>query len=793
MYLTRPFMIQAYENDTWTIHSSGLIRIDENYPDAAPPSRALDPLEHPYPGTSCYGDLNQAGYTYGPSFQRITEFEWRWGSEYTRGQLSMKEPESSFKQSSYPIHPVCTDSFFQISSFPIRQIQRTTNKDVVLVPGFIESLVIGSSRDRKTPCMVMSEAKYAGIGREDSEANYLVSGGVYDPTDGSTVLEIKNFRLDTLESRGNRSTEHVYTHFEWDADLSLTSAGGLSEVLLHPDNALASEANAEPVNMKAIQRILNLVSHQKPTLEVLEVHDVPDATTCLWLDGHSLHSTTRSAFTKYHFVSSKAKTILGMQELYSGSAHITFDVSNITDDACDIPVEGFDFSLVQLEKVSRERFRTALSNIRRALRVEGQILLIGMEKSMSREEGEYLLRGLGLPQIKQLSLPSGEGVTLAELSRESSQETTSKEIICLSFSDTAQNIPLVLDNLSEWGWKVLRDNNTFQIAPKSTVIVLDELSDVVSRNFTGQQWDMLQDLVQKECNILWVTSGAQMDVTDPDRATTHGLLRVIRQEEPHLRIITLDVENATSFTNANAIHTCLELLMNPGGKFKAENEFVERRGIIYTSRLVPDEKLNEAKFEHLRGRKPRELDIHEQDTCIRLRAERLGTLDSLHYAEVSSDILELEDGFIEVDVVAAGVNFKDVAVAMGIVPGNEHTLGGEGAGIVRRVGAGVPALKPGQRVVFLHEAAFANMMTAPYQCVYPIPDWISFEEAASLPVAYLTSLHAFFDLSNLQKGHRVLIHSATGGVGNAAIQLCQYMGAEVGSGSRVLLRQTNHI
>ena len=159
--------------------------------------------------------------------------------------------------------------------------------------------------------------------------------------------------------------------------------------------------------------------------------------------------------------------------------------------------------------------------------------------------------------------------------------------------------------------------------------------------------------------------------------------------------------------------------------------------------------------------------------------ERLGALDSLHYSEISSLPLPLAEDWLEVDIAASGVNFKDVAITMGIVAGDEHSLGGEGAGIVTRVGANVHSFRPGDRVVVMFPGTLANKVQVPYHCAHLIADSMSFEEAASLPIAYLTSLHALFDLANLKKGQRVLIHSATGGVGNAAVQLCQYMDAEV--------------
>lgn len=117
---------------------------------------------------------------------------------------------------------------------------------------------------------------------------------------------------------------------------------------------------------------------------------------------------------------------------------------------------------------------------------------------------------------------------------------------------------------------------------------------------------------------------------------------------------------------------------------------------------------------------------------------------------------------------------------MGIVPGNEHTLGGEGAGIVTRVSPGAAgSFEVGQRVVVFDKGTFGNRVQTTPGRVHGIPDWMTFEEAATLSAVYLTVLYSLIDLANLRTGQSVLIHSAAGGVGIAAIQVARYLGAEV--------------
>ncbi|KAK8066217.1 PKS-like enzyme [Apiospora hydei] len=274
--------------------------------------------------------------------------------------------------------------------------------------------------------------------------------------------------------------------------------------------------------------------------------------------------------------------------------------------------------------------------------------------------------------------------------------------------------------------------------------------------------------------------GAQMEVTTPDKAMIIGLARTVRAEDPSVDITILDVERHTNPATLQAILQVIQSIASrEKPKLYSENEYVERGGIIYISRLLPHHAVNQAETQLVKGLPETEVDLHEAETTIRLQCERIGTLEELRFCEVASAALPLEANRVEVEIFAAGLNFKDIAVAMGIVPENEHLLGLEGAGVVRRVHPSVTRFKPGDRVVVFEKGTFANRIILSTERTHHIPDDMSFEDATSIPGVFLTSLYSLYNLANTQKGHRVLIHSASGGVGQACIQICQYIGAEV--------------
>jgi NADPH:quinone reductase-like Zn-dependent oxidoreductase len=138
-------------------------------------------------------------------------------------------------------------------------------------------------------------------------------------------------------------------------------------------------------------------------------------------------------------------------------------------------------------------------------------------------------------------------------------------------------------------------------------------------------------------------------------------------------------------------------------------------------------------------------------------------------------------GEVEIEVAAAGVNFADVLVVLGMQEalgaGAAYPLGLDGSGTVTRSGA--DGLRPGERVVFFAEEALASHVLAPAELVVAVPDQLSAAEAATLPVAYLTAWYALVRLARLARGETALIHSAAGGVGLAAVNVASHRGARV--------------
>src|SRR5438067_9215568 len=132
-------------------------------------------------------------------------------------------------------------------------------------------------------------------------------------------------------------------------------------------------------------------------------------------------------------------------------------------------------------------------------------------------------------------------------------------------------------------------------------------------------------------------------------------------------------------------------------------------------------------------------------------------------------------GSVVIEVKAAGVNFPDVLTVQGkyqVKPELPFTPGNEFAGVVREVGDGVSAFKPGDRVIgFTRTGAFAEQVLAPVEALVPMPPGMAFDVAAAITLTYGTSHHAIVDRGGLREGETMLVLGAAGGVGLAAIEI----------------------
>ncbi|MBV9488723.1 MAG: SDR family NAD(P)-dependent oxidoreductase, partial [Verrucomicrobia bacterium] len=267
--------------------------------------------------------------------------------------------------------------------------------------------------------------------------------------------------------------------------------------------------------------------------------------------------------------------------------------------------------------------------------------------------------------------------------------------------------------------------------------------------------------VVPEAGLWLATSGAQAIAGEGcgslAQSALWGLGKVIALEHPELGCRLVDLENPMSTAQVDAL---MAELLGPG----AEDQIAWRGGRRFVARL-----------RRLVDAGERLAVPPEGDYSLTRAAD--GSLERLEL--ISSRLSPPDAGEVQVEARAAGLNFRDVLIALGMYPDRAALLGYEVAGRVIAVGPDVSGFAPGDEVVGLAPGgAFANRMNVPAALLARKPPGLSFVAAATLPVAFATAELAFQRV-DLRRGERVLIHAASGGVGLAAIQLARQIGAEV--------------
>jgi hypothetical protein len=277
--------------------------------------------------------------------------------------------------------------------------------------------------------------------------------------------------------------------------------------------------------------------------------------------------------------------------------------------------------------------------------------------------------------------------------------------------------------------------------------------------------------------ILWVTGLAQLQCTDPNLGMILGLCRTFRKELS-VNIATLEVKNY-KMAGCRAIADTLSMFTrrdaNDVTNHDMEWAFVDGKIQVGRYRWIS---VNDRLITQPSQTGDRRLDIKQR-----------GSLKTLQWQQCQPR--DPQDDEVQITVAAVGLNFKDVLIAMGILGGAEieHAgLGVEAAGTVSKVGRAVMDIIPGDRCFVFCGGAFTTTLTTKRMHCVKIPGHLSFEEAASMPAVYSTVLYCLIDQARLEQNQvrvtehssrctfannnqSVLIHSACGGVGIAAIQI----------------------
>ncbi|KAK7908914.1 hypothetical protein PG985_014792, partial [Apiospora marii] len=311
--------------------------------------------------------------------------------------------------------------------------------------------------------------------------------------------------------------------------------------------------------------------------------------------------------------------------------------------------------------------------------------------------------------------------------------------------------------------------------PPRVLVFLSELERPLLASLSREVFPKLRDALISTKGLLWLTGRDEGGLFPPYSGMADGLTRVLRSENGHAVIVTAALANASVPDHALQIFSLIQATDFGTTNQDYETSYLQVDGNLHIGRLRPMANFSQIISSKSSPYQARSLPIREAPP-LRLKIETPGLIDSLYFDHDLSAEEPLAPGWVEIRVVAVGLNFKDLLLALGRENGT--TFGNECAGVVRRTGSNTP-FQIGDRVCVFSSTAFSTYTRARAENIARVPDDVSLAHAAAVPVQFVTAWHAIHNAARMQKGESILIHSAAGGTGQAALQIAQLLGCDI--------------
>ncbi|KAK2601916.1 hypothetical protein QQS21_004507 [Conoideocrella luteorostrata] len=571
-------------------------------------------------------------------------------------------------------------------------------------------------------------------------------------------------------------------------------------VLLLEDNGLRNFY--EYINVAVnIDRFIYLSGHCNPTMKILEIGAGTGAATEKVLKSLVSESGVRM-YSQYIFTDLSSSFFASAEERFADWDAVEFKVLDIEKDLVEQGFEQGSFDLIVASNVlhATSSLHDSLKNVRSLFRTGGRLylqelvspinwrninLLTGLlpgwwtgdddgrleTPCVSPERWDRELRDAGFSGADTVLLDDDPPYSICAniLSTAQTVVTDDARTIVFLYKEEKHEFACSLASMLErqdirikW---VRLGNEADYVSGFDVVSTIDLEKPYISEMSKQDYAVFTAYLSSLKGGLLWLTRAAQVGCTDPQYGIGIGLMRTVRVELGiDLWTAELDHLDSPALLATVAIYQKFHNRGRNGIDRKVDVEYAVQDGVTYIGRYhwtsINKELVSQSSHD------PKQLII-----------DKFGLIDSTNWIQHRQSILQ--DDEVEVQIHYIGLNFRDVMTAMGILPDGKDSLGLEGSGVVTRVGAAVETVNVGDHVCMLGRGLFATRKVVSAKHVIPVPDYLSLEEAASLPVVYATAVYTIMHLGQLAKGQTILIHSAAGGVGQAAIHISQTLGAEI--------------
>ncbi|KAI9658048.1 MAG: Type I Iterative PKS [Bathelium mastoideum] len=544
------------------------------------------------------------------------------------------------------------------------------------------------------------------------------------------------------------------------------------------------------------------LGHSIPTLKILEIGAGTGGTTAGLLK-ELVAPSGENLYSRYCFTDISAGFLVSAKERFKEYQNIDYAVLDISQDPSNQGFELGSYDLIVASNVlhATPNLESTLCHVRKLLRPTGRLFLqeltpelrminfimgflpgwwLGDEDgrsdepfvSVERWDRELRLAGFSGVDVAVYDDDQPWQINVSIVSRaiedKPLKRITREDVVTLLCEDEMNHTTQEVKTTLEKNGIHVRVS-TLDCDPPATgdiISILDWTSPFFD-NVTNTNLASFQRYVGNLGNsgVLWLTGSVQMGCQDPRYAQAIGVARTVRSELLNdFATVELDVVDSDSIDTVSKIFRKFQA-RGKASDVDCDFEYAVTEGVVQIPRYYWTSVRQKLRT------------VTSKEIPLKLEIAKFGLLQSLQWVQQKPNTLVGDQ--VEVELRAVGLNFKDVLVCMGVVEGTKEGLGLEGSGIIRNVGPDVQDLRIGDRVCMFEHGCFSTRMITSSQAVAKIPDDLSFEEAATMPCVYVTVIHSLITVGQLKKDQTILIQSACGGVGLAAIQIAKMIGAQI--------------
>ncbi|GLB07386.1 type I Iterative Polyketide synthase (PKS) [Aspergillus tubingensis] len=749
------FSIASVVNDSeqWTEHCAGMVKVEVATFNAPTPIDTTTMDGRAVNEQAWQTRVADMGLHFGPSFQGYSDI---WADPFSNvavAKLSLNTTSDMFPggESSYPIHPTSLDRAIRLGLMACNGGQAETAS--VQLPIHFDQMrfKLGCLQDRDW-IRGVSRGELRGLRGAYAQFQLLNDSG-------EAIMNVDNMRYtnfneqqSSAEDLSRKAYSSPYARLVWRPDSRTLSRNQWRQLLSSVDKS---------TSFSQLSYVFDLLGHANPDLRILQLNAGSDDqdTGHMVLKALVGHNGIKS-YREYVATDVSAQRLDSFREATSEFRNVEYSVLDMNQDLSE---QGFQLGTYDIILWSNAETASAseqaLTSTKKLLHSGGHLVLVDHTESSDHAWNQCLQR-VGFESGAKLICREAEPHSTIILSTLPEPMPTCKSgSSVVHLMHGCQDTPALLYNLArameQRGLSVQTsplDQAVDVVGPDSRVVAFLDGENLL---FAADQsrLGVFQHLATNTTSMVWVTSCGLVKGRNPDGAFVSGLLRTLGTENPSGQFLSVDVDTEGFQVPEGEMDELVRCLveqehllqptLNDNGPSEVNRDMVWQDGCMWTSRFVPDGQLQGyAEVAPTR----QEIPLGSLGP-VRAAFETPGILTSLYFRPYTELLQPLPRDYIEVKVDATGADVTDVAV--------------------------------GDQVYGLGKGHFGTHTRVPAGLACKLAEDVNPVEAATMPLVYMTALYAFEHVTRVRSRQKVLIQSATGGLGLAAIQVARSKGAAI--------------